>query len=217
MAASKGVDPELVGAWAAGWARSRGVAPPKPSRGGWYIRVGLSDQKARFVFPALDSEDFSALAHAIAEPAVLLKVCAPPEEVAPLLPARWQIGARSFFMTVPAANMGGSVSLTAGYRLKVERETWGLLATVTSRDGGLAARGRLLLDGGWAVFDRIETEEVHRRRGLGTTVMRALQLRALDAGVRGGLLVATADGQRLYRSLGWQSLSDHTSAAIPFD
>jgi GNAT superfamily N-acetyltransferase len=158
---------------------------------------------------------FRSLAEAIDERCLFLKVCAPPERVAPLLPPRWQLGAPTFFMTIPGAAMESAVSAPAGYRLAFQREKWGLLAEATDDQGRLAAHGRLVIEQGWAVFDRIETDEAHRRRGLGSAVMRGLQAQALEAGARGGLLVATAEGERLYASLGWTSLSDYTSAVIP--
>lgn len=209
------MDPTLVGLWTAGWARSRGVAPPEPRFGGWYVDVGLPEQTARYVFPALDPERLRPLAAGIHEPAIFLKICTSVEQVLPLLPEGWRVAPRSYFMAVPAHAMETAKSVPAGYRLSLQREESGYVATVTDEAGALAAHGRMVLEQGHAIFDRIETNESYRRRGLGSTVMRALQAQALHDGAKGGLLVATQDGERLYAGLGWTILSDYTSAFIP--
>jgi GNAT superfamily N-acetyltransferase len=210
-----GADPTLVAVWTAGWARSRGLMPPEPRSGGWYVRVGLPEQKARYVLPAVDPEALRSLADRIKEPALFLKICAPRDQVSPLLPDAWRIGPARSFMAVSAAAMERSTSIPAGYQLAFRKEAWGLLATVRDEGGAVAAHGRLVVEQDWAIFDRIETDEAHRRRGLATLVMRGLQSKAFKAGARGGLLVATIEGERLYASLGWAILSHYTSAAIP--
>jgi len=175
----------------------------------------LPEQKARYVLPALDPECLRRLAESIHEPAIFLKICASTEQVLPLLPEHWRVAPRSYFMTASADAMETGKSVPEGYRLSVQKEEWGHLATVTDEEGALAAHGRMVLEQGWAIFDRIETNESHRRRRLGSTVMRALQAQALRDGAQGGLLAATVAGERLYASLGWTVLSDYTSAFIP--
>lgn len=69
--------------------------------------------------------------------------------------------------------------------------------------GDLAASGNLAVIGTDATFDRIETMPRYQRRGLGRFVMNALSGWALDKGAEAGLLAASADGQLLYESLGW--------------
>lgn len=54
------------------------------------------------------------------------------------------------------------------------------------------------------VAHAIGTESGHRRRGLGSVVMRTLVSRARELGAREGLLVSTRQGYRLYASLGWR-------------
>ncbi|KZX22826.1 GNAT family N-acetyltransferase [Rathayibacter tanaceti] len=70
-------------------------------------------------------------------------------------------------------------------------------------DGVLAARGQVGVSGSDAVLDRIETGAEFRRRGLGGLVVGALTSWAGGEGARTGLLLASADGHALYRSLGW--------------
>lgn len=69
----------------------------------------------------------------------------------------------------------------------------------------LAAHGQVAVVSGEAVFDRIRTEDDYRRRGLGTVVMDALTHWAVAQGATRGLLAASADGQGLYRAMGWRS------------
>lgn len=70
----------------------------------------------------------------------------------------------------------------------------------------VAASGHVSVVGDYAVFDRIITAPEYRRRGLGSLVMRALVALALEHQVDEGLLIASLDGQALYRYLGWTPL-----------
>jgi GNAT superfamily N-acetyltransferase len=69
----------------------------------------------------------------------------------------------------------------------------------------LAAIGTLAIVGHDAIFDRIETMPRYRRRGLGRFMMYDLATWAIDHGAELGILAASAEGQALYRTLGWQS------------
>jgi len=75
-------------------------------------------------------------------------------------------------------------------------------------DGEAAARGSVTVVDDYAVYDRIETEERFRRRGMGTYVMRLLTAGVLEEEVTTGLLMASADGRALYEFLGWQYVVD---------
>jgi GNAT superfamily N-acetyltransferase len=71
-------------------------------------------------------------------------------------------------------------------------------------EGDDAATGRAALTAaGVAVLDRVETDDEHRRRGLGGAVVHALVAESRRRGATRGLLVASVDGARLYESLGW--------------
>lgn len=72
------------------------------------------------------------------------------------------------------------------------------------------ASGSVAIYGDFAIFDGLETDSAHRRRGLGMMMMKSLTARALDHPVTTGLLVASTSGQRLYNKLGWESLSPVT-------
>lgn len=78
------------------------------------------------------------------------------------------------------------------------------------RGDAVLASGGVAIYGDYAVFDGLETDPAHRRRGLGMMMMKSLTARALDQPVTTGLLLASTAGQRLYNKLGWESLSPVT-------
>lgn len=84
-------------------------------------------------------------------------------------------------------------------------------STAPEGEEELAALGWVTFQDATAVFDRIWTSPQHRRRGLGSLVMRHLTSEVLGEGeVRRGLLVASPDGQKLYAHLGWTDLAPVT-------
>ncbi|WP_018348417.1 GNAT family N-acetyltransferase [Longispora albida] len=106
--------------------------------------------------------------------------------------------------------------LAAGY--KAETEVNGGVATVRivdSATGELAASGNIGVNGTDAIADKIATEPAHRRRGLGSVVMSELAIAARELGATTGLLIASADGQRLYTTLGWTKHADVLISGVP--
>ncbi len=77
----------------------------------------------------------------------------------------------------------------------------------------LVAEGRVVTEGTLGVvgrdagYDMVETLPAYRRRGLAGWVMTELGRAATERGARTGLLVATAEGAGLYRSLGWTEVA----------
>lgn len=206
-------DPELFAAWTRAWAVSRGVAPPVAHGSGVRIEVGRPDQLERYVFPARVAPELRGLAAAIEAPYVFLKVCAAEAEVAPLLPPRWQVQTPGYMMT--AGLVSQEVVLPTGYRVAAGAESAVRVATITDASGAVAARGNLVLQSGFAIFDRIHTKPAHQRRGLGGALMRTLGSIALEHGIACGVLVATPAGRGLYATLGWSLHSPYTTAVIP--
>ena len=77
----------------------------------------------------------------------------------------------------------------------------------------LLASGNVGIYGDYAVFDSLQTRQPHRRAGYGLFVMRTLAARAKAHPVTTGVVLASTDGQRLYRKLGWRSLGTMTVLA----
>lgn len=80
-------------------------------------------------------------------------------------------------------------------------------STLPEGEDELAALGWVTFEGETAVYDRIWTAPQHRRRGLGSLVMRHLTSEAMTAQLSQGLLVASPDGQKLYGHLGWREVA----------
>ncbi len=204
-------------AWIRGWALTREVDPPAPHVDGFHIRVGLPTQAARYVFPG-PSATIAALGATITQPWVYIKAHATSEQLRALLPAHWRIEDLHYMMTCDARPFPGSDELAAGYALEVDdvaAATGQGHVRVVAPDGALAASGHVALDARLAIYDRIVTEPAHQRRGLGSTVMRALQALARAHGRHEGVLVATDQGRSLYESLGWRLHSPWAGAVIP--
>lgn len=150
----------------------------------------------------------------IRDPYIYLKAAVDAEQMRRALPAEWKIESPRYLMYRPAA-MTGSVTLAAGYVATVEVEHAACVVRFVDPTGQAAASGRVVLNRGTAVFDRIETLEPHRRRGLATALMCALDALAEQAGVSERLLVATEAGRALYISLGWLELAPYSTALLP--
>ncbi len=208
-------DSDLLALWTRGWALTRGVEPPLWDDGGWRIEVGAEDQLRRYVFAGA-GEALARRARAITEPHVFLKVCADEAVVRPLLPPRWTLRPPGFLMTLEGAMTGGPAP-DDGYRVEIGPDVRPggpvVFCTVRDASGAEAGRGRAVIVDDRVVYDRILVEPEHQRRGLGGRIMRALE--AATGSLGKGALVATADGQALYRTLGWRTRSPYTTAVIP--
>lgn len=205
-------DPDLIATWLKGWALAHDTAMPTSSGHGWHVHVGLPDQKARYVFAAPEPA-FWQLAETITEPLVYLKVCASHDQIRHLFPARWVTEQRGFMMT----RNGPPPSLRTmpdSYRLVLTERPAGLTCTLYAADGTDAASGSVILADDMAVYDRIRTDEAHRRKGLAGIVMVTLQEAAHEMGRQRDMLCASQMGRPLYESLGWQVHSPYTSAVI---
>lgn len=207
------IDLNLLERWQTGWSLARGMPLPVHHGGGLVVEVGLPEQLRRHVF----AEAGSALRDCAAQidaPHILLKAPVDPERMRRALPARWQIEAPGYLMHC-AAPLAGPAALPAGYAARFETEHGAQLVRLTDAAGETAAIGRVAVHGATAVFDRIETMEAHRRKGLGSALMHALDALAVRAGVTERLLVATEAGRALYASLGWEVLAPYSTAALP--
>nr|WP_238357253.1 GNAT family N-acetyltransferase [Kribbella italica] len=100
-----------------------------------------------------------------------------------------------------------ALQLNDRYALHTELES-DLIVCRATVHGGVVSSGRMAVVGEDAVADRIETDPQHRRRGLGSAVMASLVETAAAHGAKRGILIASIDGLRLYRSLGWKVVAD---------
>jgi GNAT superfamily N-acetyltransferase len=100
-----------------------------------------------------------------------------------------------------------ALQLNDRYALHTELES-DLIVCRATVHGGVVSSGRMAVVGEDAVADRIETDPQHRRRGLGSAVMASLVETAAAQGAKRGILIASIDGLRLYRSLGWKVVAD---------
>ncbi|MFD6418372.1 GNAT family N-acetyltransferase [Streptomyces sp. NPDC060194] len=196
--------------WIGGWIISRGAADPVAAPWGWTVDVGQPKHVFRHVVPDPDEATVRKLVADTRASGVWLKLFAEDAVVRPWLGPGWHFDEPGFLMTVPLAEAAPAVP--AGYRLTTWTRVGVTRALVRTADGDhFAARGQIAVNGAVAVADQIETSPAHRRRGLGSVVMRTLQTAAASAGARTGVLVGTSDGQALYTALGWRTLSPMAS------
>lgn len=193
---------ELVRAWVAGWARSRGTPPPVAVPWGLRVEVGLPDQVVRHVLPQADEARVRAMAAQVSTPHTWLRAFVPGETLAPWLSADWTPTMSHQLMATDLRST--PTPAVDGYRLTLAADDGVIRARVLAADGSLAARGQAAPVGDHATFDQVETEVAHQRRGLGSLVMRSLANAAVEQGARFGVLGATDEGRALYESLGWK-------------
>ncbi|MEV0613752.1 GNAT family N-acetyltransferase [Nonomuraea sp. NPDC050404] len=174
--------------------------------------VGLPGHVARHIVAAPTPEILHGLVSSISTPGTWLKLCAPVQAVAPLLPPRWSVQAPEFMMTVRLA--GEAPPPPPGYHLAVTTRAGVTAVRLLTAAREVAARGQFAVAGTTAVVDKVETAPDHRRRGLGTTVMTTIAATAASVGARTGVLVATAEGQALYETLGWTLHTPMTAAVL---
>lgn len=206
-----GVDlDEVVRGWVFGWAVSRGTAVPVEVVEGLRVDVRRPGQVVRYVLPRYDVRVVRELAERLGQSGSWLKVCAEPEVVREALPAGWRVEPPEFLMSKGLSVVPGPQHTTYGVEVAGDERL--VEVRVVAADGEVAARGQGAFARGAMTVDQVVTEPAHRRRGLGRTVMAALERAAVERGVVRGVLVATEDGLGLYGSLGWTVDSPVTAA-----
>jgi GNAT superfamily N-acetyltransferase len=193
--------------WQRGWARCRGLPPAEEIDGGVRVHLGLPDRAYEVVaFDDLAVDRLAQLAGGAAEPTWLTVPTNDPEAVT------------SAFKRAGLEAVGEPERLMITDLRRHPLRTADPPATTTVKDGvihaeiGAAASGMMAVVGSDAVAHAIRTDPAHRRRGLASVVMSALAQHAIQAGATTGLLIASAEGERLYRSLGWSPLATIVSA-----
>ncbi|MGW6445597.1 GNAT family N-acetyltransferase [Lentzea sp. NPDC055074] len=198
---------ELVERWHRGWITADGLT--SQWRDG-HLVVHVNRSKRMFEWIATDDAEVAALAGivaATAEPSWLSVPTHSPRKVAEEVEAAGLVVARpdETFMRRPLAGHPFPEP-PAGYSVEVTRDP--VISVRVLANGEVAASGLMAVVGQDAVAHRIETAEAHRRRGLGSVVMGTLVREAVADGATTGLLFSSTDGIHLYRSLGWEKISD---------
>jgi GNAT superfamily N-acetyltransferase len=207
------VDPGLIRAWLAARSLSRDLPAPVDDHGGWRVDTNLPTETRRHVFAAA-GPGLVDLGKTITAPLILLKLAGSHAELAALLPAHWQLEPLAHVMVAPGRFGDGiAASPPTGYRIELDRDDRRAAARLIAPDGGLAASGHAAELDGVFIYDRIVTDPAHRRRGLGRALMLALQTTRRAPAAR-QILTATAEGEALYRTLGWEVLTPWSTAAI---
>ncbi|MFC3990532.1 GNAT family N-acetyltransferase [Actinoplanes siamensis] len=146
-------------------------------------------------------------------PGTWIKVAADPTDLKRALPDGWTMADTGYLMTASFTGVGGAPSVPYTSRVSTDGDV--AVAVCTDPTGEIAASGRLAAAGNVGVIDQVETSPAHRRRGLGSAIMRSLGHHAREMGMRTGVLVATDDGRELYRTLGWTVRSPIAAAYVP--
>ncbi|MEU0113400.1 GNAT family N-acetyltransferase [Streptomyces bobili] len=212
----------VVRAWVDGWVVSRGAAPPVREPWGFTVDVGQSAQVSRHVLAAVgdgvEEETVRKVADGVTATGVWMKVFQHPAPVGGWLGKGWWVDPEpGWLMTVPLPVRTGHPRVPDGHRLRRWTRGGVTRLLVTTPDGSFAARGQVAPTGATAVFDQIETAPEHRRRGLGSLVMRTLAETAVSQGAETGILAGTPAGRALYESLGWTVTAPLTSAKFTGD
>ncbi len=196
----------FVAAWAEGWIRSRRPLAVERIDDGWFIRTGSAPEACRWVLTRPTPERLADILAGPVPESGCIKFADESRDRMPRFGPGWVWDDLGWFMSLdlPAA---GPPALPDGYRLEVITEPELIMVRVVDAAGDLGAAGQCGLVADYAVPDKIITEPGHRRRGLGSVVMRELQRRAYDVGARTAVLSATVDVRELYRRLGWRVVS----------
>ncbi|WP_369199818.1 GNAT family N-acetyltransferase [Streptomyces sp. PU-14G] len=168
------------------------------------MKVGSEHIVERHVLLDASEASVREAAAAVTVPRTWLMVFAEPRAVADWLPPGWQVdhAETGYLMAVGLGRTDPAPP--AGYRVSDRTRDGVTVVEVRDAAGGCVARGQTAVWGDTAAMDRVVTEEAHRRRGLGSLVMRVLADRAAAAGATDGALGATPQGRALYEALGWQ-------------
>ncbi|MEW2034813.1 GNAT family N-acetyltransferase [Streptomyces roseifaciens] len=167
--------------------------------------MGQAEQAARHVLFEAHESAVRAAAASVVVPHTWLKAPAEPEDIRPWLPRGWVVDEEETGHLMAVDLSATEPVPPEGYTASLETSDGVTYVRMHDAAGGLAATGQVALLGHEAVVDRVVTEEIHRRRGLGAFVMRTLADHAVAGGASVGVLGATDEGRALYETLGWKA------------
>jgi hypothetical protein len=212
MTSALKVDPSLIKGWLTARSLARDLPVPVDDYGGWRVDTAQPEEAARYVFAEV-TDGLRQIAQSTMSPLVILKLCGSASMMQTAVPSRWRVGEDGCFMTLDGETERSSI-VPSGYELDVCMEGSVIVARIFARDGSIAASGYAASAEGVFVYDRIVTEEPHRRQGLASAIMMALGSRRSPVDTRQAL-VATRAGRTLYTKLGWVVRSPWATGAIP--
>lgn len=176
------------------------------------METGSPDEVRRYVF-ADASVGLGEIGRLVGEPKIRLKLFGSEATMRSALSPKWQVTSEGHFMTL-SGDMGSIPTLSSEYEAAVITNGDVVEARIRTRQGVTVASGFAAEAGGCFVYDRVFTDEAHRRRGLARAIMKMLCAARKSPGAR-QVLVATDQGRGLYLTLGWTVLSPWTTAFIP--
>lgn len=194
----------LVRRWQLGWAAARGFAPAVEARGGLHVPVGEDSRNVEIV--VLDQAAVPALADEVAGTTENNWLTVPtndPSAAQVIRAAGLELIREECLMSIEL-DAHPEIATADGYTTTTTFDGNVLSTRVEDSSGELAAHGLIALVGTDAIAHAISTQPDHRRRGLASAVMSTLVAEAVARGAKTGILVASPDGELLYRRLGWQ-------------
>ncbi|MBB4926180.1 GNAT family N-acetyltransferase [Kitasatospora kifunensis] len=174
---------------------------------GLYLDVGIPAQVGRHVLPEAEESALRAAAAAVTVPNTWITLPMEPQDVAHWLPGGWVADEEESGHLMATDLRATNPMPPEGYTASMEIHDRILYVQVRDAAHTPAAKGQLALLGEAAVIDRVVTEQAHRRRGLGSFVMRTLADHAVAEGATLGILGATDEGRALYETLDWKRYS----------
>ncbi|WP_345625996.1 GNAT family N-acetyltransferase [Rugosimonospora acidiphila] len=176
--------------------------------------MGLHAHRLRYVLHDPDEQTLAWLGRHQNAPGTWIKIAGNPNHLRAALPAEWRLADTGYLMTT-TYRAASDATPPSPYTARLETSGDVVTAIILDPEGQVAASGRFTTADALGIVDQVETAPAHRRRGLGSVVMRALALHALRVGADTGVLVATDEGHRLYRALGWKVRTPIAAAYMP--
>jgi GNAT superfamily N-acetyltransferase len=204
----------LMSAWVRGWVISRAAPAPAAVPGGWRVDVGLHAHRVRYVLHDPDEQTLTWLGRHQNGPGTWIKIAGDPTRLRAALPPEWKHADTGYLMTTTYQSASDTTP-PSPYTARLQTSGDVVTAVILDPERQVAASGKLTTADMFGIVDQVETTPAHRRRGLGSVVMRMLASHAVRLGADTGVLVATDDGHRLYRALGWTVRTPIAAAYIP--
>lgn len=127
----------------------------------------------------------------------------------------WEIQPQGYMMYCQHPMKISKTQLNDNYKLEFENyNSTSVIKIVTKNNELVASEGRVVIIDDLAIYDRIITDNNHRRQGLATFLMKELENIALANGICKNFLVATEEGKLLYENMGWELYCLYTSIVI---